>query len=87
MRPAAARAPETLPGALVRLVQALARLFESLDPRHLTKNQRFTLAFDILMLVFLAVCLFAGMEGAQRFILALAVLVILAWSYSLNFKS
>ena len=87
MRQTAPKGTESIPGALVRAIQALGRLFEALDPKHLTKNQRFTLAFDILTLIFLALSLFADLERIHKFILALAVLGILTWSHGLNFKS
>lgn len=47
----------------MRLIQAL---FEALDPRSLTKNQRFTLSFNVLMLVFLGICLFTDLKRIHR---------------------
>ncbi len=71
----------------MRLAEALTRPFESLDPKNLTRNQRFTLAFNLLTLIFLAICLFADLDRLHKFLLALAVLGILAWSHGVNVKS
>ena len=80
--------PSESPGAaLARLITALVRLFEALDPRGLTKNQRFTLACNMIVLIFFAGCLLGGLDRNQKFVLALSVLLIIFWSHRVNFKS
>lgn len=65
----------------------LGRLFEALDPKNLTKNQRFALACDLLAIVFFGVSLAARLAPWHYFVLALVVLGLLVWSCYTNLKS
>jgi len=65
----------------------LGDLFLALNPKDLTKNQRFALACILLAIVLFVLSLVAGLPTWVNSVMALSILVFIFWTFQTNRKS